>query len=302
VRTAKRPGEMDIGLTLPSFVRGADRGAILEWCRRVDEGPFSSISVGERIAYPSHELVTTLAFAAAATERVRIVSTVAVLPIHDPVRFAKQMATIDVLSGGRLSVGVGVGGRDQDYEALGVPFERRFTRLDEQVAIMQRVWRGEPIVDGLPPIGPEPVQVGGPPLLTASMGPKSLARSARWATGVAGFDLGPDPASVDATFRRAEEAWLTADRDDPPWLSTSSWFALGEDGPERLFAYAFGYLSNFGEHAAEAMAALCRLSDPGAMRETLAALSETGCSEIVLVPTTTDITELDRLLAVTTSR
>ena len=101
---------MEIGITLPSFVRGADRAAILEWCRRVDEGPFSSVSVGERIAYPSHELVTTLAFAAAATERVRIVSTVAVLPIHDPVRFAKQMATVDVLSGGRLTVGVGVGG------------------------------------------------------------------------------------------------------------------------------------------------------------------------------------------------
>ena len=73
---------MDIGMTLPSFVRGVDRDAIREWCRRIDDGPFTSISVGERIAYPSHELVATLAFAAAATERVRIVSTVAVLPIH----------------------------------------------------------------------------------------------------------------------------------------------------------------------------------------------------------------------------
>ncbi len=284
-------------MTLPSFVRGADRAVILEWCRRVDEGPFSSVSVGERIAYPSHELVTTLAFAAAATERVRIVSTVAVLPIHDPVRFAKQMATIDVLSGGRLTVGVGVGGRDQDYEALGVPFGRRFARLDEQVAVMQRVWSGEPVVEGLPPIGPAPVQPGGPPLLTASMGPKSLARSARWAAGLAGWDLGPDPAGVDATFRRAEEAWVDADRDERPWLSTSSWFALGDDATDRLFEYAYQYLSTFGDSAARAMAALCRLSDPGALRETLAALTETGCNEVVLVPTTTDIAELDRLIA-----
>jgi alkanesulfonate monooxygenase SsuD/methylene tetrahydromethanopterin reductase-like flavin-dependent oxidoreductase (luciferase family) len=291
---------VDIGLTLPSFVRGADRAVILEWCRRVDDGPFSSVSVGERIAYPSHELVTTLAFAAAATERVRIVSTVAVLPIHDPVRFAKQMATIDVLSGGRLTVGVGVGGRDQDYEALGVPFGRRFARLDEQVAVMQRVWSGEPVVEGLPPIGPAPVQPGGPPLLTASMGPKSLARSARWAAGLAGWDLGPDPAGVDATFRRAEEAWVDADRDERPWLSTSSWFALGDDATDRLFEYAYQYLSTFGDSAARAMAALCRLSDPGAMRETLAALTETGCNEVVLVPTTTDIAELDRLIAAVT--
>jgi alkanesulfonate monooxygenase SsuD/methylene tetrahydromethanopterin reductase-like flavin-dependent oxidoreductase (luciferase family) len=288
---------MDIGLTLPSFVRGVDRVAILEWCRRVDDGPFTSISVGERIAYPSHELVTTLAFAAAATERVRIVSTVAVLPIHDAVRFAKQMATIDVLSGGRLSVGVGVGGRDQDYAALGIPFEARFARLDEQVAVMQRVWRGEVVVDGLPPIGPEPVQAGGPPLLTASMGPKSLARSAVWAAGLAGWDLGPDPAGVDATFRRAEDAWAAAGRADPPWLSTSSWFALGEGAEARLAEYAYNYLSNFGDKAARALAGLCRLSDAGVVRETLAALRETGCHEVVLVPTTTDITELDRLLA-----
>ncbi len=293
---------MDIGLTLPSFVRGADRAAILEWCERVDEGPFSSVSVGERIAYPSHELVATLAFAAAATERVRIQSTVAVLPIHDPVRFAKQMATIDVLSGGRLTVGVGVGGRESDYAALGIPFERRFARLDEQVATMQRVWRGETVVEGLPPVGPEPVQAGGPPLLTASMGPLSLARSARWADGLAGWDLAPDPAGVDATFRRAEDAWLAAGRAEPPWLATSSWFALGDGARERLFGYAYDYLSNFGDSAATAMAGLCRLSDAGALRDTIEALGETGCNELVLVPTTLDIAELDRLLEVVTGR
>jgi alkanesulfonate monooxygenase SsuD/methylene tetrahydromethanopterin reductase-like flavin-dependent oxidoreductase (luciferase family) len=288
---------MDIGLTLPSFVPGATRANVLEWCRRVDEGPFTSISVGERIAYPSHELVTTLAFAAAATERVRIVSTVAVLPIHDTVRFAKQMATVDVLSGGRLTVGVGVGGREADYQALDFPFEGRFARLDEQVAIMRSVWAGDVVVDGLPPVGPPPVQAGGPALLTASMGPKSLARSAKWAKGLAGFDLGPDPAGVDATFRRAEEAWIDAGREQRPWLSTSSWYALGDGAAERLEQYAYEYLSNFGESAARAMAALCRLSDAGAIRENFEALRETGCDEVVVVPTTVDIADLDRLLA-----
>jgi alkanesulfonate monooxygenase SsuD/methylene tetrahydromethanopterin reductase-like flavin-dependent oxidoreductase (luciferase family) len=206
------------------------------------------------------------------------------------------MATVDVLSDGRLTVGVGVGGRDQDYAALGVPFEQRFARVDEQVGVMQRVWRGETVVEGLPPIGPVPVQPGGPPLLSAAMGPKSLARSARWADGLAGFDLAPDPAGVDALFRNAEAAWSDAGRTDPPWLSTSSWFALGDGASERLFGYAFDYLSNFGEKTARALAGLCRLSDAGAIRETFAALSETGCDEVVLVPTTADITELDRLL------
>jgi hypothetical protein len=130
------------------------------------------------------------------------------------------------------------------------------------------------------------------------MGPKSLARSAVWAKGLAGFDLGPDPAGVDATFRRAEAAWVDAGRDERPWLSTSTWFALGDGAVERLEGYAYEYLSNFGARAARAMAALCRLSDPDALRDNLAALRETGCDEVVLVPTTVDIADLDRLLAV----
>ena len=189
-------------------------------------------------------------------------------------RFAKQMATIDVLSGGRLTVGVGVGGRDQDYAALGVPFERRFARLDEQVAIMQRVWRGETVVEGLPPIGPEPVQPGGPPLLTASMGPKSLARSAVWADGLAGFDLGPDPAGVDATFRRAEEAWVgrrpRPSRRGSRRAPGSRWATARPSGSPRTRTTTS---RTSGTSAAQAMAALCRLSDPGALRETLAALT-----------------------------
>jgi alkanesulfonate monooxygenase SsuD/methylene tetrahydromethanopterin reductase-like flavin-dependent oxidoreductase (luciferase family) len=288
---------MHIGITLPSFVAGVDRNAILAWCRRIEDGPFASVSVGERIAFPSHELITTLAFAAAATERVRILPTVGVLPTHETVRFAKQMATVDVLSGGRLTVGVGVGGREEDYRAVGAPFAGRFARLDEQVALMRRVWRGEVVVDGLPPVGPEPVQPGGPPVLSAAMGPKSMARTATWADGIAGFDLAPDPEGVDGLFRRAEAAWVEAGRTDRPWLATSTWFALGPGAEERLHGYAFNYLSNFGDRTASSLAKLCRLSDPGVLRETIAAIGETGCDELILVPTTDDVSEIDRLLA-----
>lgn len=287
---------MKIGITLPSFVRGVDRATTLAWCRRIEDGPFSSVALGDRFAYWSHELVTSLAFAAAATERVRLVSTVVVLPAYDEVRLAKQVATIDVLSGGRLTLGVGVGGREQDYAAVGRPFAGRFARLDEKVARMRRLWRGEEIVDGVPPIGPEPVQAGGPPLLSAAMGPKSLARSAAWADGLAGFDLAPDPESVASTFRSVEAAWREAGRSERPWLSTSSWFALGPDAPERLRAYAGDYLATFGPEAAEAMAGLCRLSDPAALRDAVAGIAEAGADELVLVPTSADPTELDRLV------
>ena len=58
---------MKLGMTLPSFVVGVDGPTIREWCRRIDDGPYSSVAVGERVAYPSHDLITSLAFAAAAT-------------------------------------------------------------------------------------------------------------------------------------------------------------------------------------------------------------------------------------------
>ena len=287
---------MDLALTLPSFVAGTDRATMLEWCRRIDDGPFSSIAVGERTAFHSHEMVSTLAFAAAATERVRIIATIAVLPTHDTVRIAKQAATIDVLSDGRFTLGVGVGGREQDYNALSTPFRRRFERLDEQVDQMKRIWRGEQVIDGVPAIGPAPVQEGGPPLWTASMGPKSLARSARWADGLAGFSLGPDADEVASTFAAVRTAWSDAGRETKPFLTTSSWFALGPDAPQRLHGYASEYLSTFGPKAAGAMADLCRLSDPGVLKELMAALDDAGCHEFVLVPTTNDPSEIDRLL------
>jgi alkanesulfonate monooxygenase SsuD/methylene tetrahydromethanopterin reductase-like flavin-dependent oxidoreductase (luciferase family) len=285
-------------MTLPAFVPGVDGPTTREWCRRIEDGPYDALAVGERVAYPSHDLVTSLAFAAAATRRVRLVSTIVVLPSHDAVRMAKQAATIDVLSEGRLTLGVGVGGRAEDYLSVGVAPTRRFAKLDEQVATMRAVWRGESVVDGIPPIGPAPVQAGGPPLLTASMGPKSLARSARWADGLAGFDLGPDPASVAAGFDAVRAAWADAGRTERPWLATSCWFALGDDAEARLHSYARNYLQTFGDEAAGAMASMCRLDEAGAIRDTVAAIAETGADEFTFVPTSADPRELDRLEAV----
>jgi alkanesulfonate monooxygenase SsuD/methylene tetrahydromethanopterin reductase-like flavin-dependent oxidoreductase (luciferase family) len=287
---------VDIGLTVPWWSR-ADRTTMLEWCRRVDAGPFSVLAAGDRLAYSGHDLMTLLTFAAAVTERVRIAATVLVLPAADPVRIAKQAATLDVLSDGRFTLGVGVGGREEDYRIVDATFAGRFARLDEHVATMRRVWAGDAIVAGVRPVGPAPVQPGGPPLLTASMGPRSLARSARWADGLAGFDLVPDPERIGPFFRLVEQAWRDAGRETRPRLTTSAFFALGDDAPARLYGYAHDYLSNFGEDLADAMASMARLHDPGALRATIAALDEIGCDEFVLAPTTADPTEVDRLVA-----
>src|SRR5690606_25157960 len=187
---------------------------LLEWARRIDAGPFSTIAAGERLAYPNTEMLTTLAAAAAVTERVRIATTVTVLPLHATGLVAKQLATIDVLSGGRLSVGVGVGGREEDYRAAGAEasFPKRLRRMEEQVAVLRRLWAGEAAIPGVLPIGPRPLRAGGPELLAGSLMPKSIARAARWADGLCGFSFAPDPKEIRSAFATAREAWSTAGR------------------------------------------------------------------------------------------
>lgn len=283
-------------MTLPTMIAGVDRATTLEWCRRIDGGPWSTLAIGERIAYPNQELWVTLSAAAALTERPRLMATVVVLPMHSAVDIAKKAATLDVLSGGRFVLGVGVGGRDEDYRSLERPFARRHQRMDDQVEVMRRVWAGEPPLDGVHPVGPSPVQPGGPPLYSGALGPKSIGRSASWATGISGFLLDPLGEDAPGTFRQIERAWVDAGRTEAPRHVTSFWYALGPDGPDRLRAYARRYLGIFGDEVADAMAASCSASSAGALREAVARLTEAGCDELLLVPTTTDPAELDRTL------
>jgi alkanesulfonate monooxygenase SsuD/methylene tetrahydromethanopterin reductase-like flavin-dependent oxidoreductase (luciferase family) len=295
-----------IGMTLPSMVREYERDTTLRWCRGIDEGPFSSLACGERITFHNQEMRVLLSAAAALTERVRIVPTLYVLPMHSAAFSAKELATLDVLSGGRVTLVVGVGGREQDYRAVGAPFERRFAKLDAQVAELRRLWSGEPAFEGVPPVGPAPVQPGGPPIWAGAMGPKSLRRAARWADGVDGFSMSGDAAEVARGFAAADAAWQEAGRPARPYRATGFWYALGDGAKDRLQRYVFDYLRVFGERyvfdylrvfgdaAASGLAAAARIDSVEAFRDAVAAIREAGADELLLVPTSSDPRELDR--------
>ncbi len=285
---------MKIGLALPTMVEGFCRSEMLEWMRVADEGPFSILGVGERIAYPNQEMMAVLAGAAAVTRRVGLFASVSVTPMHPPVYVAKQAATIDVLSDGRLTLGVGVGGRDEDYRALEMPFARRHQRLDDQVAVMKKVWAGEAAIDGVGPIGPKPVQPGGPRVLSGSMGPKSMARAARWADGLAGFDMSADVTAISSANASFIQAWHDAGRSGVPWLQSSAWFALGDESATSLRDYAFKYLRIFGDEIAEMLAGMQRFSTPSAILDSLKALQDTGLDEFILVATSRNVDDAKR--------
>lgn len=281
-------------MTLPTMLP-TSREQLVAWCRGIDEGPWSGLAVPERITYPSAELMTTLAAAAVLTERVRLTTTIVVLPSHDEVRAAKQLATVDVLSNGRLTVGVGVGGRDHDYEAVGASTARRWQRLDDQVARMRSTWRGEPPFAGADPVGPTPVQPGGPPLIAGVAGPKATARAARWADGVDGpWAVTGTTANLARAAERVRAAWADAGREDAPVISTSLWYALGPDAGDRLHRYVYDYMRIFGDDVARAGAESARCNSVDALRATVDEVAAAGLDELWLVPTTADPAELER--------
>src|SRR3954453_18737876 len=138
----------------------SDGATTLEaWARAVDAGPWSSLCWGERMAFDNPHSLTLLGAAAAWTDRVRLATTVLVPQLHDPVSLAKALATGDRLCGGRLSVGLGVGGREEDYRAVGAPLSTKTMReMADRVSVMRRVWAGDRVVDSVLPVGPAPVQ------------------------------------------------------------------------------------------------------------------------------------------------
>jgi alkanesulfonate monooxygenase SsuD/methylene tetrahydromethanopterin reductase-like flavin-dependent oxidoreductase (luciferase family) len=288
---------MKVGLHLPVMVPGLDRAKILSWSRRIDEGPFSTLAVGERINFPNPEAMVTLSAAAAVTERVALAFGVLVLPMHRPVLLAKQIATLDVLCGGRLSVGVGVGGRREDYEAIGAVYDRRLlSRLEDGVATMRRAWAGEIMGPGiLGPVGPEPLQAGGPEIMLGALFPQSIRRGARWADGISAFSFGPTFDDVAEKFELARAAWAEAGRAKPPRLVTGFWFALGADGREQMGTYLERYLRFMGEDAGRNLLPHCLATSPEGVKQALRICSDAGAEEVVLSPTTTDADEVHRL-------
>ncbi len=169
------------------------------WLAAAERLPIESIWQGGHILHPTGEAITRLALITAWTERVRVGTSILLLPLYHPVIAAKQLADLDSHSGGRLSVGVGVGGEfAYEYEAVGVPVAERGARMDEDMEILRSLWRGGAVshhgkffdlndVD-LRPVTPSGgsgprMQAGGPPLLVSGRKPPAMRRAARLGDG-----------------------------------------------------------------------------------------------------------------------
>jgi alkanesulfonate monooxygenase SsuD/methylene tetrahydromethanopterin reductase-like flavin-dependent oxidoreductase (luciferase family) len=285
-------------MTMPVMEPDLDAGLLRDWARAIDAGPFSSLCWGERMAFDNPETLTLLGALAAWTDRVRLVTTVIVPQLHDPVMLAKALATGDMLCGGRLTVGVGIGGRIEDYRAVGAdPGTQTIRGMAERVAVMKRVWVGDNTTESMLPVGPAPVQPGGPPLLVGTMGPKTVRGAAAWADGLAGTTLDLDVARQNELFDVARTAWAQAGK-PKPHLATSFWFALG--APEEARGQVHRHLRRYMNWIpAEYIDAMAPSTGFAGTEDDLAVVlrdfEAAGTDEIQLIPTSSDVNQLRRV-------
>jgi len=223
------------GIGIPSHLPGATRDDVLAYARRAEALGFDSLWVGDRIVYANLDPVSTLAAVAAVTERVELSPTTLIAPARTPLEIAKAFATLDVLSGGRVRLVVGVGHRTDDYAATGLDPRTRGARLEEQVAILRMAWSGAPVrhegrhyAMDVGAVGPMPVRDGGIPLWLAGDSPPARLRAVRLGDGHSSGTAG-----LEVTSRlRADFDRLCREHGRDPAtlpLAATAYFALGAD-------------------------------------------------------------------------
>lgn len=276
---------MRIGIALPTGIPGTDPDLTLRWAMRAEELGFSHLAAIDRIAYGNDEPLVMLAAVAAVTRRIRLATTILIAPLRTTAVLAKQLASLDRLSRGRLVLGVGVGARKDDYDVAGLPVAARGRRLSEQLADLRRHW--EDMV-----IGPAPTHARGPTILVGGGSGPAFARMARYADGY--IHGGGPPRAFARAADQARAAWTHAERPGQPELWGQSYVALGdaaEDGARYLKDY-YAFTGPFAERIAAGL-----LTTPHAVAEQIRGYREAGCDEISLVPAVADVDQLDLLAA-----
>src|SRR5215212_3613095 len=229
---------MKIGIGLPGTVPGTEGRLIVDWARRAEQQGFATLGVIDRIVYPNYDTLIVLAAAGAVTERIELMPNVLLGPTRNPVLLAKETASVDQLSGGRLTLGVGVGGREDDFTAAGLNFHDRGRRWDAALEVLHQAWAGEPVAGGDKAIGPRPVR-GKIPLVFGGSSDEALTRTVRWGEGWTAGGGGP---AMSAPFiARLRDAWHAAGREGAPRLVGLAYYALGDEAA----AQGANYLRNY---------------------------------------------------------
>lgn len=273
---------MDVGVCLPTIIPDLKPGRSTEWAKHAEALGFSTLAIADRMASSRYECLIGLAAAAGVTAHVRLLTAIFISPLQpNAVYLAKQAASIDHISNGRLSLGLAPGGRAEDYGMSGVDFHRRGRILDRQIEVMKATWRGE---NG---VGPEPVQPGGPDILLGGNSPQTFVRVAQnngWIAGAGGGATG-----FSRGKEQVMEQWSKAGRTGKPRFIAVGHYSLGpnaDTNARKVLGYSYG-----AERAEPMVQAMPRSA--GAIIEMLQSFAEAGCDEVVLAACDQELGQLD---------
>jgi alkanesulfonate monooxygenase SsuD/methylene tetrahydromethanopterin reductase-like flavin-dependent oxidoreductase (luciferase family) len=280
---------MKIGIGLPNTVPGTEGGDMREWAIRAESAGFSTLGTIDRTVYANHEPLMALSYAAAVTERIGLLTSILIAPLRaNTALLAKQAASLDVLSGGRLTLGLAVGGREDDFDAGGVDFHQRGATFDRQLDEMTRLWRGEKVgfAGG---VGPQP-RDGRPEVVIGGGSAPSFRRAAQHAGWMMG---GGPPERFPDEMEKLNAAWAAAGRDGEPRRAALGYYGLGDGARDQIHRYItdyYGFLGDFAEQMAAGVP-----GDAQSVKERVAAFEQAGCDEFVLFPTSSDPAQVDLL-------
>lgn len=276
-------------------MKAGSRDDLSTFVRKVEDGPFDSISLGQRLTFDSNDPMIALTFAAAITDRIRLLTSVLCLPFHKEGVVAQQAATLDRLSKGRFSFGIGLGGRERDFAASPESWGRRGPRFEQQVLTMKRIWAGEAPFEDTDPVGPVPFTPGGPELIFGVFAPTGLERAGRLGDGIRSFSTATNPDEHLGRYRVAQASWERAGRTGKPKLIASTHFALGPNAREIYEEHVrkyYGYDPDLVERSLKDDPP----TSPDAIRSTIRRFADAGIDELVFTATTADTMDsLDRL-------
>ena len=294
---------LKIGIGTPGTIRTLAPDFIAEYARRADAAGFSTITHLDRVVYSNHDPLIALTYIAAVTTRIRLQTSVLLAPLRNTGMLAKQAASLDALSNGRLTLGMAVGSRADDYAAAPAHHGDRGKRFDKQLALMHRIWAGEPATDDAGPIGPAVVQPGGPQVLIGGRVPVALRGVAKWGAGyVTGAVFSPSTAR--AIYEPVLEAWNEAGREGTPRFVGTVACAVGEaqarqtaESIDHYYHYR-GPVQRGGSAPASVASADSRNNIPStipAIREIIVACEEIGMDEVIVRPGVAEIDQVDML-------
>ena len=275
---------MELGIGLPNAVAGTTGNQLTEWARAAEDAGFNTLGTIDRIVYPNYEPIVALSAAAAVTERIRLATDVMLGPLRqNPALVAKQVLSLDaVAGGGRAVLGIGLGGREDDYEVSGIDFSGRADWLESALPRIRAIWEGDGDLESK--VGPRPIG-DGPTLLVGGYVDASLQRAARHAHGWTQGGATPDAFKESAD--QLNEYWQGEDRDGKPYTLALAYFSLGPDAEKNAEHSLGAYYAWLGEETKQQIVGSAA-KDADTVKQYVSGFEAVGCDELILFPSASD--------------